>query len=222
MGSQVDVRNIKTIFFDYDGTIHNSIKIYAPAFRKAYNNLVRLKYVKPKEWSEKEISKWIGLNPEEMWAKFMPQLSKDVRNASSQIITDEMNKLIKLGYPTLYNNSEDVMKYLSKNGYILVLLSNCKKKYIGLHTQLFNLKSYFKKIICSEEYMYKSKKEILTSIKGEYPERAAFIGDRKTDIEAGRANDMLTIGCTYGFGVKEEVNKADILIDDISDLLDIF
>jgi len=34
------LEGIKTIYFDYDGTLHNSNKIYAPAFRKAYDFLV--------------------------------------------------------------------------------------------------------------------------------------------------------------------------------------
>ena len=29
------------IIFDYDGTLHNSIKIYGPAFRKAYEYLIK-------------------------------------------------------------------------------------------------------------------------------------------------------------------------------------
>ena len=35
-----EFKNIKNIVFDYDGTLHNSIKIYAPAFREAYNYLI--------------------------------------------------------------------------------------------------------------------------------------------------------------------------------------
>ena len=31
---------MKGVIFDYDGTLHESIRIYAPAFHKAYEYLV--------------------------------------------------------------------------------------------------------------------------------------------------------------------------------------
>ena len=39
---------MKYIIFDYDGTLHNSIKIYKPAFLKAYDYLISNGYAKEK------------------------------------------------------------------------------------------------------------------------------------------------------------------------------
>ena len=33
------------LLFDYDGTLHDSLRIYAPALQTAYDRLVRLGYV---------------------------------------------------------------------------------------------------------------------------------------------------------------------------------
>ena len=35
------MENIKTIIFDYDGTIHDSTKIYSDAFRIVYQQMVK-------------------------------------------------------------------------------------------------------------------------------------------------------------------------------------
>lgn len=43
---------MKYIIFDYDGTLHNSIKIYKPAFMTAYDYLVDNGYAKKREFSE--------------------------------------------------------------------------------------------------------------------------------------------------------------------------
>ncbi len=59
--------NIKTIYFDYDGTLHNSIKIYAPAFKKAYDFLVENNYAKQKMWRDEEIAKWLGYTSKILW-----------------------------------------------------------------------------------------------------------------------------------------------------------
>mgnify|MGYP001489483243 CR=1 FL=1 len=53
---------MKYIIFDYDGTLHNSIKIYKPAFMTAYDYLVDNGYAKKREFSDQEISKFLGLS----------------------------------------------------------------------------------------------------------------------------------------------------------------
>ena len=49
----------------------------------------------------------------------------------------------------------------------------------------------------------------------------AVIGDRYQDIEAAKSNNGIAIGCAYGFGL-DEVKKADIIISDFTELLEIF
>ena len=45
-----------------------------------------------------------------------------------------------------------------------------------------------------------------------------IVGDRRQDIEAGEKNNLITIGCRYGFGDWEELKEADYIIDDIREL----
>ena len=44
---------------------------------------------------------------------------------------------------------------------------------------------------------------------------AVMVGDTRLDIEAGRANGLRTIGCTWGYGTREELETAgaDEIID---------
>jgi len=37
----IPIAEVRTIFLDYDGTLHDSLKIYARAFKKAYAYLVK-------------------------------------------------------------------------------------------------------------------------------------------------------------------------------------
>ena len=62
------------LLFDYDGTLHDSLRIYAPALQTAYDRLVRLGYVPARRWSADEVRQWIGLSPGEMWDRFLPDL----------------------------------------------------------------------------------------------------------------------------------------------------
>jgi phosphoglycolate phosphatase len=218
MLNDMPFRNIKTIFFDYDGTLHNSIKIYAPAFRKAYDYLVQLGYGKEREWSEREISHWLGFNPPEMWKTFMPGLEENIRNKCSSMIGEEMKSLIEKGAPQLYEGALDTLAYLKDKNYILVFISNCRTSYRDSHNLLFNLDKYFEDLVCSEEYSFIPKYEILSRIKGKYPGEMVIIGDRIQDIEAGKKNRIYTIGCSYGFSLKDELKEADLLINSVVEL----
>lgn len=214
----IPFENIRTLFFDYDGTLHNSIKIYGPAFRKAYDYLMANGLAENRQWTDKEISYWLGFNPRDMWRTFMPQLDEAVKSACSTIIGDEMNKLIKKGKTELYEGALETLAYLKDRGYKLVFISNCKTLYKDHHRQLFQLDQYFEEFACSEEYDFIPKQDILKIIKSKYPENMAIIGDRNQDIEAGVRNKIFTIGCRYGFPHIGELDDADMLIDDIREL----
>jgi phosphoglycolate phosphatase len=218
----IPFKNIKTIFFDYDGTLHNSIKIYAPAFRKAYAYLVEKGYAEPREWKDEDISHWLGYNPSDMWRAFMPKLDEIERNKCSSIISDEMKVLIEKGKPKLYKGALEVLEYLKYKGYHLVFISNCKIYYKDCHNKQFQLDKYFEELASSEEYNFIPKYDILNRIKDKYEEDMVIVGDRIQDIEAGKKNNIYTIGCSYGFAPIGELDNADMIIQDISDLKEFF
>lgn len=218
MSKNIHFNNIKTIFFDYDGTIHNSIKIYGPAFRKAYAYLVEQGLAEERDWSDKEISYWLGFNPHEMWKNFTPDLEENIRIKCSTMIGEKMNSLTEKGRPELYEGAIDTLNYLKSKGYRLVFISNCKMSYRDCHNKLFNLEEYFEELVCSEEYNFIPKYEILEDIKHKYPEKMVIIGDRFHDMEAGKKNGIYTIGCSYGFSLVGELNEADLIIENINEL----
>lgn len=215
------LKNIKTIFFDYDGTLHKSIKIYAPAFRKAYQYLVDNEFAEDRQWTDKEISYWLGFSSKDMWKEFMPDLDEDIRNKASKIIGKEMINQLSNNKAQLYDGAIDVLKYLKDKKYKLVFISNCGIYYKDMARKLFDLDDYFEELVCSEEYNHIPKYEIIEKIKNKYPSEMVIIGDRIQDIECGIKNKVNTIGCNYGYGSKDELINADYEISSIYDLMNI-
>lgn len=214
----IPFNNIRTIFFDYDGTLHNSIHIYSPAFTKAYDFLVKEGAADMRNWTNKEISYWLGFNPQDMWKNFMPNLCDDLRQQCSNIISEEMKSLMNQGKSILYEGAIETLEYLKSKEYHLIFISNCKTYYKECHTSLFNLDYYFESMVCSDDFAFIPKAEILSKIKSLYPEEMVIIGDRKQDIDAGKKNNIYTIGCSYGFALNGELNDADIIINNILEL----
>ena len=56
-----------TLVFDYDGTIHDTMKIYEPAFRKCYEGLVRGGFLPEESIDTGRSAGWLGMNVKEMW-----------------------------------------------------------------------------------------------------------------------------------------------------------
>ncbi len=62
-------------------------------------------------------------------------------------------------------------------------------------------------------------KDIITRC-GLAPERTLMVGDRRHDVLAGKANQIATIGITYGYGSFQEISEAapDLMCDSPKDL----
>ena len=217
----------KIIYFDFDGTLHETALIYQKALQAAYDMLRGRVALPERRFSLEEASVWLGYSPPEMWEKFMPELEPKLKKEASQWIGQLMSQAIEMGEGRLYVGTEAVLQKLKQKGYRLKILSNCKESYRDAVVKAFQLDRYFDAFIAAETYGYLPKEEILKLVEDLNQEDskakiAAFIGDRKADIDAASANQLFSIGCLYGYGELEELKAANALIHDIGELLDYF
>lgn len=211
--------HVRTIIFDYDGTLHDSSKIYIPAFKRAYDYLVKNNKAEEKNWSDEEITQWLGYSKQEMWELFMPDLDPDFRQDASGLIGKTMLEMIQRNEARWYAGAVDTLEYLKDQGYTLLFLSNCSISYMDMHAERFGLNDYFSRLYCTEQFNFrKSKKDIVKLLKQDFEGEIVVIGDRFQDIETSELENVYAIGCTYGFGKREELEGADLLISDIGEL----
>ncbi|PKM94501.1 MAG: HAD family hydrolase [Firmicutes bacterium HGW-Firmicutes-1] len=209
---------IKTIFLDYDGTIHDSIQIYAPSFRMAYDFLIDQGLVEKREWTNQEISRWMGFSSKEMWEQFMPHLDEEIQKKASKIVGEEIINQIKQGNAKLFDGALETLEYLKSKGYVLIFISNCNSYYKEIHKSTFQLDRYFTELVGSEEFNYIPKSSIMEIVMQKYESDMCMIGDRLQDMSAGRMNGLKTFGCLYGYGSQSELEDADIKINSITEL----
>ena len=207
------------IIFDYDGTLHKSDHIYAPAFRKAVSYLYDKKLVDMYEYTDEEIVKWIGVTPKDMWESFASHISKEEQEVCSNIISDEMLRLIENKVAQLYPRALEVLETLKSSGHHLIFLSNCKIKYMLAHRACFSLDNYFDEFYCSEQFGFIPKYKIYESIQNNFSGEVIVIGDRIQDIEIAIKYDLISIGCSYGYGKEEELINSNFCVSNISDIL---
>lgn len=201
-----------TVFFDYDGTLHDSMHLYGPAFRRAYDALVTDGWAAPRTFSDEEIASWLGYSPAAMWASFMPELPEAIWQRTSAAIGEEMRRLLAAGAGRLYPGAKAMLESLREEGCTLVFLSNCSGSYRDEHLAAFGLGGLFTGAWCAEDFEGLEKWQIYRQICARYPKPHLMVGDRHHDQEVAVRGNIPFVGCTYGFGTADELSRADVLV----------
>ena len=211
----------KTIIFDWDGTLHNTKKLYGKAFRVAYDYLVKEGYAPEKYYSDEETSVYLGMTPPDMWQAFMPDLPEDVKKTAAAMIGQNMDKIVADGGAILFPGAIETLEYLKDKDYTLIILSNCRNAYMDNHRAYFKLDRFFSDYYTAEAYNYIPKEEIVVSIMNKYSGEYMIVGDRSKDINAGLAHNIYTVACDFGFGSQEELSGASTHIKELLELKNI-
>lgn len=211
------------LVFDYDGTIHDSIAVYEPAFRHAMAELESLSLIEPTSFSQEEIAYWIGFSAQDMWESFLPEVSQELKKDCSKLISDIMMELIYRGNARLYPHALEVLGQLRDEGHRLLFLSNCTRRYLEAHRQSFPLDEYFSAFYCAEDHTWQPKPQIFARIAEEHQNGEPFviIGDRAMDVAIATTHGLVSIGCAYGYAQAGELNDADYLVSEFKEILSV-
>ena len=213
---------IRTLIFDYDGTLHNTKHLYGEAFRSAYAYLVSCGLAQEREYTDEETSIYLGMTKYEMWETFRPDLPAEIKEHCGNLIGRAMDDYVLEGRAILYPHAMETLRYLKDKGYHLLILSNCRISYMDAHRSAFHLDEVIEEYFTAEAYDYIPKEEIFLKIREKYPGEYAVIGDRDKDIKTATVHGLHSVGCTYGFAAEGELDAAEICIGDIAELRQFF
>lgn len=210
------------LVFDYDGTIHNTMNIYEPAFKQAQKFLVEKNLIEAEEVPASRIAGWLGLNSKEMWDDYKPELPTEYKELGSKIVGDSMVEAVASHKAVWYEGAAKALDILKQQGYKMVILSNCKTSYRDIHWREFDMGRWFDKFYACQAYDFAPKIDIIKIVLEEYneAEKVIVIGDRDKDMECAKAVNASFIACMYGFARPGELSGADAYIDDISKLVE--
>lgn len=215
-----ELKDVNSIIFDFDGTLHNTIKIYYPAFSSGVEFLRNHGFAKDFELNEKNVAKFLGEKPNFAYDLIAKEADEKLKREVMSLVGKKMDENIKNGLGELYDDSIKVLEDLSKN-YDLYILSNCRESYLDSALDVYGIKKYFKKYFAAETYDFLPKEYIIKKERKNIREEIIFVGDRHHDIEAARINNLKSIFCSYGFGSYEEGKDANYKISSIGELLKI-
>lgn len=215
--------NYDSIIFDLDGTLFQTDKLAIPAFEKTFRKLKEEGYSINRIPKTEEFISVIGLTLDDIWGKLLNNLPKNVHNKASEYLLKYELEGLKDGYGNLYPGVVDVLFELKNMGFNLFIASNGLKEYIHGVTKAFNINHLFNNQYSVEDFNLKSKSELVKSIIiANGIEKGIMVGDRHSDIEAGKKNNLYVIGCNFGFSSEEELVGSDIIINEFGQITEIF
>jgi phosphoglycolate phosphatase len=201
---------IDMLFFDFDGTLTNSLPPAIEAMQEM------LKELGLPHKSAEEIKQHIGYGERPFVSGSIGSEDEEkieiAKQAYYRIYTEKL-KEIKL-FPHI---KEVLMHFKNK---VKVIVSNKRDKFIKLILDLHSLSGQFTEVLGEDSIeIHKPDPSSITALLKKHkipPERALFIGDMTVDIETGKNAGTHTCGVTYGFHGREKLEKAqpDFLIDD--------
>lgn len=136
----------------------------------------------------------------------------------------------------LYPGMAALLKDMQKRGKHLAVASSKPEVFVRQILKHFNIEQYFEVVVGSgldgslgtkAEVVEEALRQLFGKEKGqqviltqEEREKTAMIGDRRFDIEGGKANGLVTIGVEYGFPEEGELKeaKADYIVRTVEEL----
>ncbi|MDP3488388.1 MAG: HAD hydrolase-like protein, partial [Bacillota bacterium] len=159
---------------------------------------------------------------EEIWDMLLPRDKRHLSTIADDLMDKAESRLLATGIGRTFPNVKEILTYIREQGYMTFICSNCQSAYVEFTPKALDISDLFDQKYCAGMYPGLTKAQMVAIIKKEHNIDSGFmVGDRFHDIEAGKANDLLTIGCAYGTGHPDELKGADFIIDSFAQLKEI-
>jgi len=208
--------------FDMDGTLLESGPLAVPAFQETQVRMRQAGWDVPAEdWTEQQIVSTFGWTHDHIWQQLLGYrlTEEQQRKADEWVLQGELDGL-RVGRVSLFAGVEDTLRELHRTGALLAVASNGQQGYIEGIIEVCGLSELFSGLYSAAGRKTATKVELVRQLLAEIPaDQAVMVGDRSSDIEAGKGNGLPSIGCAFGFAHPSELAHADYQISHFSELL---
>jgi len=196
---------VLTLFFDLDGTLADPSEGITRCLGHALERLGRP--VPPRS----ELLQYIGPSLRQAFPRLLSSDDPELIEAAVRYYRQRYGT-VGLFEQVIYPGIPQVLRSLHEDGFSLYVVTSKPTIFAERIIRHFELDAYFLKVFGPElDGRFDDKTELIAHIIEQgtcQPRHVVMIGDRASDIAAGRANGTHTLAVTYGFGTAEELADA--------------
>ncbi|MDX8342191.1 HAD family hydrolase [Rossellomorea sp. YZS02] len=212
----------QALIFDMDGTLFQTDKILEASLEDAFERLRSLD-----QWdAETPIQKYreiMGVPLPKVWETLLPDHSQEEREQTDAFFLERLILNIRQGKGALYPHVQEVFTYLIENDYLIYIASNGLIDYLKAIVDYYDLDRWVSETFSIQHIESLNKSDLVRRIVDKYEiTSGAVVGDRLSDIHAGKDNGLLSVGCRFDFAREEELAQADVIIEDLLELKTLF
>lgn len=165
----------------------------------------------------------LGMLLDDLWRKLMPESSLAARERADELLLQYELEELEAGHGSLYGGVEETLRELKARGCKLFVASNGLEHYVKGVAEHKGIASLFDGIYSAGEYDTSSKVDLVARLLNEHKLEPSpgiwMVGDRSSDVEAGKSNGLTAVACAYAtYGKAAELEGADIFISAFTEL----
>lgn len=218
------LRKPEAMIFDMDGTLFQTESLLIPAYHKMFDILREEGLHTGPTPPEELILGSLGMLLKDIWKNVMPDADVEVHRRADNLLLQLEIEGLEAGGTLLYPKVLETLKQLKDRGVRLFVASNGLEDYIHSIVVVHELKDLFEGLYSAGGQGTSTKTELVRLLLDNHGiESAWMVGDRSSDVEAGKGNGQTVIGCAYaGFGRGEELKGADVTIQAFDELIGLY
>lgn len=210
----------KAFIFDMDGTLFQTNLILEPALDATFD-VLRTKGLWQGETPIEKYREIMGVPLPVVWETLCPMHAKEIREESNMLFHEKLTEQIQKRKGALYPNAEQTLAALSKS-YPLYIASNGQVDYLQAIVETYQLDRFIRGTYSIQSIASGHKSDLVKKVVKENGiQGGVVVGDRSSDIQAAHDNQLLSVGVRFDFAHDHELRKANIVIDDLTELLNI-
>lgn len=209
------------MIFDMDGTLFQTETLLLPAYHQLFDILREEGHYEGETPDEELMLGCLGMLLDDIWKKVIPNGTPAAHRRADELLLQLELEGLNNEAAVLYPDVKETLEELHRRGVRLFIASNGLEHYVKGIAEARGIMPLFEGIYSAGEHGTASKVDLVRLLLEQHNIQDAWmVGDRSSDVEAGKENGQTVIGCQYaGFGGKQELKGSDVIIHSFSQLL---
>ncbi|GBF34834.1 HAD-superfamily hydrolase [Desulfocucumis palustris] len=204
---------LKTLLFDLDGTLMDSIPLITITFRRVFDY-----YGIP--WEKGEVLSTIGLPLREVAERYLPGRAGEFMEKYTLFQKEKQMDYIKL-----FPGALEALETVKASGYSTGVVTSKRRMPALTGLEATGLNKYMDVVVTVDD-VSKPKpnpEPVLRALEllNKKPENAVYVGDSWYDIKAGKGAGVITMGVTWGMASRERLmgEGPEYIVDSFVELM---